>query len=537
MNMTPDLFLDCIILLIHNNDSKNKKIVAELIELYTKDFRGKSSAVERDTLINFYIRVLRGLLDDKFDPSNKDECRLYLLKLRSDSALEKRRDLYDLLSEAFLERDELSSDRLDEIVRGIQNQLVASRINRALRSAFGHMGNAKDAVSVEVQSSLLRGVIDELRDAADQCENNAADEDHSAGLVDRVSFSDPESMKAATIKHEQRTVTGGIKLGLKGLNRMFGKEQRVALGESVVFNALSHHYKSGILQSIAAWSALYNIPPAQDGLKPLILFISLENEAFQNFIWMTRKFYTHFTGEDAATLTQDELVGWAHKKFSDNGVTLEILRYLPDQFGYEEVVMLCAHYRRLGYYVYAVIIDYMNSMRKGADSKASGSANHLAVKELYSKTCNYLKTIGATLFTAHQLNREAAKIANSGITDVVKRLTPEHLSDSMDVQREVDTSVFMYIEKNHEGFPFLTFRRDKRRYDDKTPETHKHCAYPFRENGIVDDIDDNLPGFVPNIYMWSFENLTDPADASLVARFKEMRDGTSVSNAAAADIF
>jgi len=481
MNITSDLFLDCIVLLIHDNGEKHKRIVSELIALYETETRGRHASLEKDSLISFYIRVLKGLITGKFDPSNKDECRHYLLKMRSDIAMEKRRDLFDMLSDTFLKREEMSATKLEEIARGIQNQLVWNRMNKAARTMFGKLGDAKDMVDPQEQAKVLTDLLGGLQETLMTC-TAAVQADHAGGMVDRVNFGDRESMAKALSKHKERAVTGVIKTGLQGINRML-KEGGFIQGESIVFNALSHHYKSGILQSMAMWAQLYNtpvIPPS--GKKPMILMISLENEAFQNFIWISRKVYFQETGLNSSDLTQEELIEWTHQRFNQSGYSLEVLRYLPNEFGYEEVVALTNYYEQLGYHIVMMVIDYMNNMRKGdVNARVSEAGNHLLVKGLYNKVCNYTKTKGTTLVTAHQLNRKAQELANQKKTYVVKHFNSEHLADSMDVQREVDTSFYMHIENNHEGFPFLTIRLDKRRYQEGIAEGRRLCAYPFLE--------------------------------------------------------
>lgn len=530
MLISPDLFLDCIILLIHDNSIRHQNVVKELIALYENEIKSGTGNKEKDQIVAFYIRIAKMIIAGQLDPSNTNECRHQLLKIKSDPVLEKRRDLYDLLCDTFINREEMAKEKLEAIAQSIQNQLVWNRMNKVARNLFGGLTRSKDMVSVEDQTSSLRKLLVEIEEAV-IVNSKDVESDHAAGMVDRVSFGDKDSMTAAIEKHEQRAVTGVIKTGLQGLNKFFGKEGGIALGESVVFNALSHNYKSGMLQSMAMWAALYNNPKVEGKKKPIVLMISLENEAFQNFIWISRKAYHQETGKDAADLDNQELIDWTDQRFAESGFRLEILRYLPDQFGYEELVALISHYESIGFCVYMVIIDYMNNMRKSADGKASGAGNHLAVKELYSKCCNYTKTKGATLVTAHQLNRKAQELANSGKSNAVKFFNSEHLADSMDVQREVDTSIYMHIEKNHEQFPFLTMYRNKRRYDDTTPEPDKFCAYPFLAGGIMDDI--NGPkGYVKDIFAWSIENIK--GQEALAASYKAIEAGTATPAAAAA---
>ena len=505
--MSPDIFLDCIILLIHDSSERHRLMAKELIDHHTESIAKNIGSSENDNIIQFYVRFIRSILENKFDPSNEKDRKHYLLKLKSDPIMQQKRDLYDLLCDTLGSREKISSAKLESIADGMQNEILFIKLNKVARNLFGKLGRARDVPSSIDKTNALKGILTDLTEAIEVGTKSIASTSNTI-VIDRVNFLDKKSMSIAIKKHTERTCTGIIKFGLQGLNRMFGKQGGASRGESIVFNALSHHYKSGMLQSIAMWAALYNSPVTEKGKKPLCLFISIENEAYQNFIWIGKKVYRRVVGKDPDVLNEDELVNWIYSEFSKNGCELEIMRCLPDQFGYDEFVAIVTELENSGYEIYMAVIDYMNNMKKSSASAASGAGNHLAVKELYSKICNFTKTKGITLATAHQLNRRAAELANSGKTNAVKYFGIEHLSDTSDVQREIDTSIYIHIEKNHEGLPFLTMSRSKRRYDDTTPETHKFCAYPFTQHGIMDDLG-LIPGFTSDIYSWSIDNKID----------------------------
>jgi regulator of replication initiation timing len=138
-------------------------------------------------------------------------------------------------------------------------------------------------------------------------------------------------------------------------------------------------------------------------------------------------------------------------------------------------------------------------------TERSSGGNHLAIKELFSNVTNFTKSLDITLFTAHQLNRKAKELITvNKVLNAVKHFTEEHLADSTDVHREVDVSIFMHIEANHDDVSFLTAIIRKHRYEDNTPNAHKYCAYPFYPNiGIIDDVD-GRPGFTSDIYAYTF---------------------------------
>jgi hypothetical protein len=106
------------------------------------------------------------------------------------------------------------------------------------------------------------------------------------------------------------------------------------------------------------------------------------------------------------------------------------------------------------------------------------------------------------LITAHQLNKEAAIIAQSGAINVVKRFDMPHLADASAVFREIDCLIFLHIETNNQGIPFLTMSWGKHRHVENTPSTDKYCAYRFGMFGIEDDIKDSRCRGVRDIYAY-----------------------------------
>ena len=514
MMISADLFLDCILLLVHDSGERNKKVVNEIVALYETEWKVNASV---DTeLAQLYIRIVKSVMSDGIDTDSPDQLRLLLLKFKSDKALEKRVEVYDLLYEMFTSRDTMEVGKLDKVAMRIQNALVWHRANKITRTMFGKLAKAADVIDPKEQAKELTAVLSHREDLELLSNQVAGSINH--GLVDKVNFSDLASLKAAAEKRNKRAVTGVLKLGLQGLNRMFGKAGGVKRGESIVVNARSHNYKSGLLQSAAIWIPLYNTPVSDfPGRKPLVIMYSLENEAFYNFYWMAKKVYYQETGFEADTISPAELCAWMYEFMAQKGYALEIVRYLPSDFGYEDLVRSIAEYEANGYEVHAVVIDYMNNMKKGSDKNASNAGNHLLVKELYNKVCNYLKTKGIVLFTAHQLNRRADELAGSGKTNVVKYYSADHLADSVDVQREVDVSIFIEKELNHEGIPFLTMRLTKHRYEDETPEAHKYCAYMFHKQGIIDDIN-SVPTYIKDIYSYSLDQATN--DNQIQADYK-----------------
>ena len=132
---------------------------------------------------------------------------------------------------------------------------------------------------------------------------------------------------------------------------------------------------------------------------------------------------------------------------------------------------------------------------------SSNIGNHLLIQELYSKACNFARTANFGLFSAHQLNRKAAELV-SMIQNPVKRFNENHLALSIDVAREPEIIIYMHIERNDEGIPFLTFKLGKNRYVNDVPDSNKYVAYRLiKDIGLEEDIGKQFKG-VKNIYTY-----------------------------------
>ena len=121
--------------------------------------------------------------------------------------------------------------------------------------------------------------------------------------------------------------------------------------------------------------------------------------------------------------------------------------------------------------------------------KEDTDSRDLAVRTLYNRICNFLKYNNCCFITAHQLNRRAAEVVRANPIGAVKKFTLDMLSDSTDPQREVDIVLYQNKEIDAHGRAWMTWKLDKHRYDDTTPEKDKYFAYMFDGPlGILDDI-------------------------------------------------
>ena len=509
MVMSSELLIHCIILLLNAKTPAHQDLVRSLIAIYDEDVR--RDGLKDDNVAVFFVKAIRTVLARSIDRSDQVALASMLIEFKSDPALEARRDLYELLVRS-LQNTEATPEAVRYSRDKILMAVVQHNAHRVTRSMFGKLINVQDIAHPDDQRIALMAVA-KLAKEVEELVQHATPSSGPPGMVDRVDFSSRDSLHSAMEKHTTRNVDGVMKLGLQGMNKMFGPAGGIVRGESIVFNASSHNFKSGMLQSIAMWVASYNVPVVKDPRKkPMILFVSLENEAFQNMFWIFKQIYWNQHGTPHPPgMTREQIVAYVANFFQERGYHFEIVRYLPETFGSDELKLLVEWYEGLGFELHLLIIDYMNKMRKGSGSMGRDAPDHLLVQHLYSNICNYTKNKLITLVTAHQLNRDADKLKAVGTTNIVKQLGPSHLGASVGVQQEVDIAVYMHIEITPDGQAFLTMRKDKHRYVDGMSEKDKYVAYRFTPHGIKDDLMGNTE-CVRDIYAHAFDQMPE-ADA------------------------
>lgn len=482
--LNSEVYIDAVVLLLNNNTSVTKSLVKGLCEVI--DLELKKHDKFEDTCSRFYLQLLQELMSIEPSELEKDITRKsILLKFKGHHYLTENKDVKKALVGVFDSTDKISEQRKFELISNIRNKILWYHSFLKVKCMFGKLNE----YSVTVDKSTRDEILDKVNDTSKEISNIFSTIKAGASEAkEKVDFSDKVSILKAVSMHKVMKQNNILRMGWQGMNRMFGKRGGIALGESIVFNALSHHYKSCMLMNIARWTIQYNTPVFGDNSKgiPTVLLISLENEVAENMMSLYKDAYTMVTNTDPGDKSDEEIVEFVYDFFNQNGWRLIIERRLGQVFGYNELENLFKEYQQAGHHIVMTIIDYMNMMRKlGSDT----TGNHLKLRELYTCTVNFLKHEGSSLATAHQLNRDAAKIAASGATNIVDKFGIGYLADGMDPQREVDAVIFQHIEKNSvTGVPYLTMRIDKHRYVNDTPEQWKRTAYRFTPTGIPDDI-------------------------------------------------
>lgn len=499
MFVSASTFLDALFLLLGDNSDRSRNLVKEFLDVVEKQSSKKEISTTDDDLIDVYKSLIKSVIAEKISQDNNTAAKILLLKINSNETIKSHPMIRDLLTDVLTAAEPISAEQIDEYLKRIRNTLIIAEMDATTRKIFAKSRTVSDIKDVEQQSdeiAKLRTMLNSAKDALDKREN----ESDTKASETYVSLSDKESIGRALNTFMDRNVRGVIKTGLVGLNRALGSRGGFGLGETAVFAASSHNYKSGMLVAIMLWTAIYNTFVVEPGKKALIYFVSLENEVNQNLMDVFKTVYCRVENKhvDLSSLSVEFITDWLVSYFSQFNIEVFIDRYSPHEFSFRKFLQRYNAFADAGYQMILFDLDYMSEAR-GIDPGDTFSAQGQIqlIKENYLKFMNHAKSMGYFLATGHQLTKKAEELASQS-RYAVKKFNPSLMADSSDVHRIIDILVFLNLENNVEGFKFLTIQLRKNRGAKDTPEKDKFCAYPFTEFGIEDDIN-GVPKYFTDI--------------------------------------
>ena len=503
MLVTPSIYQDALLLLLGDNSDRSKSLVKEFLEIVDKQNAKKEIYSPEDELVAVYRSLIKTVVAENITLDNQSAAKTLLLKVKTNETLKSHPVIRDILTDILSAEEPISATQIDEYLKKIRNSILLAELDSSNRILFAKTKNISetlDSSQQEAEITHIKQMVEQMFKNIDQ-RQNAAEGKKSESYV---SLSDRDSIQRSLTIYHERKIMGVVKTGLQGLNKALGERGGFGLGESWVFAACTHHYKSGMLVSIMLWTAIYNKFPVAPNKKALIYFVSLENEVNENLMDVFKVLYCRIEKKnvDFSQISIEFITDWLFTYFSKFDVELIIDRYSPHEFSFRKFTQRYNHFEDSGYQMILFDLDYM-SEAKGVDpgDTMSGQGQIQLIKENYLKFTNHAKSCGYLLTTGHQLNREAEKLA-AGTRYAVKKFNPGFMADSSDVNRIVDGLFFLHLEKNVDGFKFLTAQCRKNRGNKNTQENDKFFAYPFTEFGIEDDLND-VPQYVTDIDAWN----------------------------------
>jgi hypothetical protein len=494
-----DTLIDCIYLLAKSNTDLDKKLIDKILVLFDKESE-KSEGLASQT--NYILcNIIQNIINNNSSIDKSDLQKIYLKIKSSENIMDDDPDIIHSIQYIIEDDPDL------EKIRGLRNKLNKTILwydyNNKIQLMMKNATKCKYSINNLKQDELLSNILN----IAKEFTPLESLEESRHAIIDEIDFDNEEETLKAMRAFKNRTTGDVLKLGLQGLQLMTGENNGVRLGESVLFYALSHNYKSSMLLKFTRWIMAYNIPEVDPGLKPLCCFISLENDVIKNLNKIYKEVYLEKFGvfpED--NIEEHELLAFLKKELVKNGWSFKIYRKIGDTFGFREYTALTEKLKKEGFQLMAMIIDYVTLMA------TEGEKTTFSLGDLYSSIKNHANYNNYALISAAQLNDKATEIVNSGIPNFIMRFNTNCIGKCKRLEEEVDLSIFLNIEKGADGRSYLCVRRKKHRYVDNTPEEDKYFAQPFDPiYGIRDDIDKE-PTFVRDIHVVDLKQEEEQTD-------------------------
>lgn len=277
--------------------------------------------------------------------------------------------------------------------------------------------------------------------------------------------------------------------GIQMLNEMLSPGFRA--GKLYTVMGISGGFKSAMLLKIVLDCVKYNhesYKPKKEGLKPVVLYVTMENTKDESF---ARMFNMECVADDMEKYKSEYIVDQMQRAKIINNPDMEViiayranmsidtndLRSMIDQLEEEgkEVVLLS--------------FDYIKRIKDVGRAPTE--------KEQLKNVTNELRQIAIDYFipvvTAHQINRAGVATINAAArekkADLAQFVGQENIGSAWEVQENSDFVLLLNIERRKDGRLFLTFKRFKTRYRPHTKLDYFNQPFsPDNDFKLMDDI-------------------------------------------------
>lgn len=319
---------------------------------------------------------------------------------------------------------------------------------------------------------------------------NARGKQKHPACMGSMDFSDEESVeKYFTEAKNLLSTDGAFRTGWKGMNRALGKVGAIKRGEFVTVAGLQHNFKSGFMLSLFVFFCLFSKPYLRDSTrKPLLLFITFENEIPDNLLWIYKYIKENETGEPVidSEINIKEVTAYVSARLRETGFEVKMERFDPTEFSAAGFTAFLEGLVADGYELQAIIVDYLNMLSKvGLESKVAGDD----IRLLFRRVRNWTAPRGITFITPHQMSADALEKTRENVEDLVKVVANKGYYDGCRrLGQEPDLEFFIHIVEVN-GKKYLTVQRGKHR-NTVTPVKDQYFVLPFKPVGTLPwDID------------------------------------------------
>lgn len=474
------VFLKCIQLLFRNggeNKNSTKELITNILSIYKpmESFAitgGEQESTEklRDYLLecldeeSLNREIILQNLNDILKTSNRRDTAIEMFKI-------------------------VEEDDNKNIIRALENELnnkiYIHRIKKTLNTyTYDFDKKFKSGMSPD---DMLTKIIEELNILT----KNIKTKDDA--IVNEVDLDNIENVSKVfqVVKETTEAESFKFKLGLRALNKITNNGYKNS--EFVIWNALQHNYKSGMLASSLIGIARYNKPIMQDPTKiPLLLYVSLEDDLDILFEFLYRQMYytDNKVKADMANTTKEEMSKYVKDKLQETGFKVKFIRVDPSDWSFASFFSLIEKYEKDGFELKTVVLDYL-SLIPTVGCIANGAVGS-DLRDLYRRVRNFFAKRKCLFISAHQLSPDAQMINRENLTGEVflNRIVGKGFFDgSKKLSQEMDLELYAY-KYTQNGKDYLAIGKGKHKGSKVMKSTDKFAIIPFPENlePIPDDI-------------------------------------------------
>lgn len=474
------VFLKCIQLLFRNggeNKNSTKELITNILSIFKPMDSFAISGGEQEATEKLRDYLLECLDEEALNREIILQNLKDILKTsnRKDSAI----DMFKIVEE----------DDNKNIIRALENELnnkiYIHRIKKTLNTyTYDFDKKFKSGMSPD---DMLTKIIEELNILT----KNIKTKDEA--IVNEVDLDNIETVSKVfqVVKETTEAESFKFKLGLRALNKITNNGYKNS--EFVIWNALQHNYKSGMLASSLIGIARYNKPIMQDPSKiPLLLYVSLEDDLDILFEFLYRQMYytDNKVKADMASTTKEEMSKYVKDKLQETGFKVKFIRVDPSDWSFASFFSLIEKYEKDGFELKTVVLDYL-SLIPTVGCIANGAVGS-DLRDLYRRVRNFFAKRKCLFISAHQLSPDAQMINRENLTGeaFLTRIMGKGFFDgSKKLSQEMDLELYAY-KYTQNGKDYLAIGKGKHKGGKVMKSTDKFAIVPFPENlePIPDDV-------------------------------------------------
>jgi len=421
--------LASVLLYIYRCDILSREYSKPTLLEYIGNIRSKNADV------NEMKNIIKSMINEKLQKVTLTD--LLTLNLPEDSKIVTR--LLKLLNE------EMSTKDLTDYVSMMQTMIYESSNLLTVVSSVNATSFNLNTKDMSVEEQVL--ALSELRTSLTALDHLSKDSGNvgDGSIMESVSVTDGEVEDNLNQQEDGSSIA--LKLGWDKLNKGVGGHLNT--GQLVAIEAMQHKNKTGFTLSLFLQTMLNNKIELAEGLKPVWLWISLEDDLKQVLpkIFIYLYFRDHGAMPDMLEVTNKTISNYIKETIEALGIRLELKRIDGFKFSIDKYESICSSYEMRGMKVVVTGIDYLEKAYTDGTQYNTGATGS-GLKNMFTVFRTYVQRNDILLMTPHQFSTAANDLLRDGTSDVdfLKRMVGKNYTQgSRGLSQEFDVEILIHL--------------------------------------------------------------------------------------------